>query len=519
MEEKNLNTDHLKWIDSSIVVLFFAGILSFLLFTGTLNSGYHFTDDHEMLDINADLSNASFTQTSIKWIKNDLNIRFRPMYYLHRVFELKLLGANFFALSFYTGLLIASIFSLFYLGARKLKYSIIESLLLVLLAFTGHQMVIWWRLGPNETIGMVFLGLSFYFMARCAANKRRYMPNTILFNLFLILASLSKESFVIIIPAFAVYKVWNESRIFDISIKKSIRNNYLAGFSLTTMAVEMYAIVFVVGTNQIGYAGSSSSINELMKGVWTIFTSEIMLSGWLKFLLAIAILYFTSFLFLKPNRFERIKRLIGDILPPLLFSLLIISPNIVLYAKSGMMAHYLLPTTFGIAFLAISVLENIKNTVLNKTVLLACALFILASLSLAKQDAMNFTSEGKDTKVFLSAAKKNSKPDSKILLAADPVVGFEFSLSTKIYLASKGIIIPYGFPVTRNLASDFERGLKENWMKNFSNKAIGDLGGQPDIILLVYKNQTEGFFDESGLSQADYENIIENNPHAVYLKK
>jgi len=516
MMKKN-KSEYIKWIDSSMVILFFAGILSFLLFTGTLNSGYHFTDDHEMLEMNRDLKTMSLGSTISKWTANDLNIRFRPMYMFHRVLEMKLFGDNFFALSFYTGILIAISFSFFYLGARKLRYSVIESLFLVLLTFVGTQAAIWWRLGPNETVGMALLSLSFYFMARCLANKN-YIVNSSLANIFLILASLSKESFVIIVPAFVVFKIWNESREFDISIKKSLQKNYLSAFPLAATAVELYAIIFMVGTNQIGYAGATSSVSELAKGVWTILFTESMLWSWLKFLFLIILLFLISSFLEKSDKLNFLKRSIRKLALPIVFSLLIILPNLALYAKSGIIAHYFLPITLGLAFLVVSAIKLTASAILRIGAFIACAVFLSISFSITKQSALLFASEGADTKAFLDSAAQNANPGSKILLVADPVIGFEFSLSTKIYLAYHGIDISYGFPVSRNCASEFEKGLKENWINNFYNKGSLDSSDPPDEIL-VYKNQTENFFNESGLSKTDYTNIIENNPHAVYVKR
>lgn len=519
MKINNFQIENFKKVDLLVVILFFIGVFSFLFFTGTLNSGYHFTDDHEIIRINTDLESTSFLETSANWLKSDLNIRFRPMYYLHRIFEIKLFISDFLLLSLYTGLLASLSFSFFYFGARKLRYTVFESLLFVFLAFVGSQTVIWWRLGPAETIGIFFLGLSFFFMARCV-NKDKYLLNTISFGIFLILSSLCKESFVVIIPAFIAYKIWNESRVFDIPFKKSIQNNFLLIVPFAAMIVEIWAIIFVVGTNNLGYAGTSSSTSELLKGVQMIFTREDMLFVWVELLAVVVFLYLLSFVFFNSEKLARFKKSIKEISLPLTFLFLVLLPNLFLYAKSGMTTHYLLPTTLGIAFFIISILKNTDNNILRKAGFLACAVFIFVSSDIAKKTAYAFTSEGLGTNIFLSAVEKNAQSNSKILMVIDPITGYEFTWSIKTYLSSKDIDNLYVYAIPRDYSSDFERVLKSGWDKWFENKTFNEIGGQPDLIMIVYKSQSEGFFDQSNIPESNYTNLIEDsNPHAVYIKK
>lgn len=192
----------LKISDRWIVVLFFVGIFSFLYFTGTLTSGYHFIDDHSMISMKTSLDNSgSFLKTSLEYAKNDFNIRFRPIFSIFYIFEVQIFGVNFFALSIFTGIMALFSFSFFYAGMRKLGQGWLLSIIFVLLMFLGPQSAIWWRLGTNETIAMFFLGLCFLFMAKCLDGEK-YAANNILFVIFLSITSLCKESFIIIIPAF-----------------------------------------------------------------------------------------------------------------------------------------------------------------------------------------------------------------------------------------------------------------------------------------------------------------------------
>jgi hypothetical protein len=508
-----------KWADSAVVVFFFAGLLLFLFFTGALNSGYHFIDDHEMIRIYSDLKSNSFFHVASQWITNDFNIRFRPIYYLHRVLELRVFGDNFFALSFYTGLLAASTFSFFYLGARRLKYNILESLLFVFLTFIGSQMVVWWKLGPNETIGMLFLGLSFFFMAKSASGKK-YLLNSALFSFFLILASLSKENFVAIIPAFVLYKIWNERRIFNISVKKSIRKNRLSLILLVVMTVELWIIIFAIGTKNLGYAGSTSSARELLLGVYNILANGEMLLRWIKLMLILLSLFIGYLVLSKYRRKVSLKQSIQNILPSLTFFLLVFLTNIIFYAKSGMAERYLLPTTLGVAFFAVDMIRNTKNRFFQKGMILACVIFAFFSYNIAKKSAFAFAAEGKQTNELLTAIVKNAKQDSDNLLVADPIGRFEATDSLKTFVASQGVGNIYGYPIAIEYKLDFGAALTEKWMEWFKGKTMEYMKSQPGEIIFLDKWQDEKFFEDSGFQKKDYQNILTaENPHALYLRK
>lgn len=519
MDEIATKKDNSKWIDPAIITTFFIGLLFFLFFTGTLNSGYHFTDDHEMTEIHSDLAKTPIVETSVKWITNDFHIRFRPLYYVHRVLEIKIFGTNLLLLSLYTSLLISTLISLFYAWARTMKYSVVESLFFVLLAFVGDQSAIWWRLGPNETIGLVFLGLSFYFMAKCLDGEK-YQLYSILSCIFLVFASLSKESFVIIIPAFALFKTWKESKYFGISIRESLKHNAFLFFPLVIMAAELWFIFFVVGTNQIGYAGTCSGIGQLARGIWIILTSKNMLLPWIALIAVVAALYIGSFFFSKSDKWPEFRNSLDQILPLTVFFLLILLPNLYLYAKSGMSGRYLLPTTIGVGLFVIAMLHNVRNILFYCAVLIICCSFVRDSFHHAIKIVFAFSVEGQQTNEFLSAAVRNSKADAKILLAVEPVTGSETTWATKIYLSQYGIANLYGFPLLTDYSSDMERSLKAEWEKWFKGRMISDMHGQPDLILIINKNQTSDFFCRSGIRAESYRSLIkEENPHAVLIKK
>lgn len=508
----------IKSPDSLAVIFLFASILFFLFFIGTINSGFHFIDDHQMLGIHSDLGKASIIKTMSTWISSDLLARFRPMYVVHRVLEMKIFGADFFALSLYSGILAAFTFSFFYLGARQLKYSVFESLIFVLLAFVGPQMTIWWRLGPSETIAMFFLGLSFFFMGK-SADGENYLRNNILFVLFLIAASLSKESCVIIVPAFVFLKIWNESELFGISIKESIRRNLLLIFPIIAMVAELGIIYYVVGTNKLGYAGLIYGGPELIKGILAIVSQMDMLGEFFVLLAFIGIIYCINMIIVTVGEAKVFRKSIKKIFVPLFFSALIVFPNIILYAKSGMVERYLLPATIGGAFFIIYMLKNIDKSYLRVVALAAVLVFALVSLKTAVENASAFAIDGVHTNQLLSAIIENNKPDSTILLVADLVENLEHSLALDRFLEHQGINGLYGYPLARKSNSDLADSEKE-WLNWFEGKTINNMDCQPDMIVILDKKRAETFFDQTGISKSSYENILDaDNPYQLFFSR
>ncbi len=461
-------------------------------------------------------NNGSLLKTSLDYVKNDFNIRFRPLFYPYYVFEVWMFGVNFFALSIFTGMLAFFSFAFFYFGMRKLGHSEIMSIIFVLLIFLGPQAAIWWRLGTNETIAMFFLGLCFLFMSKCLVDNN-YKSNNILFIIFLSIASLCKESFIIVIPAFVVYKIINEKEVFKITLKNSVRKNVLSIFPLMLMMFEIAIIKFVVGTNQIGYAGVTSSISEFIIGIKNILLNKNSLFDWLFFVGLSLITYLISFFLSKKTKF-------GEFIKPIsnyfYFSFLLVLPNVLMHAKSGMVERYLVPTTLGLSFLIIGILENTKQVYFKSVIFVFAVVLIFFSLVSAKNSAAVFAAEGEQTNMLLSSVLKKMRSDSKILLVADPVDRYEVSDSAKIYLAYYGFNNLYVYPIERTYTTDFERRLRDEWQKWFKGRKIENMQGLPDGIIFVEKKQVSQFFAQSRIPEALYDEAMnKSDRYSFYVKK
>lgn len=114
-----INLGKMKWC----IAFVWIGLTMFLYMniTGILDSGYHLIDDHEIYEIKADFLQIGFWGTMIKWLKADLNIRFRFTYFLFRIAECYFLGDCFKLWHIVQGAI--SVLSLFtaYFFARRMQ--------------------------------------------------------------------------------------------------------------------------------------------------------------------------------------------------------------------------------------------------------------------------------------------------------------------------------------------------------------------------------------------------------------
>lgn len=142
-----------------VLLLSFLYVFGILIFTGTLNSGWHFVDDHEYLLYQYDFQKLHMTLTDVVCSTTlaDLGHRFRPLYYPLRILMVDVFGSNLFLFSVIKGCEIALTILLLYVFARRIQAGRIPAAFFALLTVTGYQSVVWWKLGPQEAMGTLLV--------------------------------------------------------------------------------------------------------------------------------------------------------------------------------------------------------------------------------------------------------------------------------------------------------------------------------------------------------------------------
>jgi hypothetical protein len=444
-----------------IFLLFWFAILTLC---GTLFSGYHFMDDHGILRESKDVANFNLQKEVKIFTKNllDPKMRFRPFYWVHRRLMLAVMGTDFTTMSIYIGFLAVFTSFFLFLFMKKTGFSVIESFLFVGLTLLGEQAAIWWRLGNNETLGMLMLSIALLFMALSVNTfqKRKKILYEILFGLFVILASWSKESFILIIPALIFWKIWltrqkkqepgqqdptNSKQIAKGTWLEAVKENLIPGILLLLVClIELVHVIKNVGTTKIVYAGYEGF--QLANFIKTGLQGFMAVHGWVILLFLILCLRRPGGLFSRKPPREASGRprksfSLNQVFWAFVLTGLIAVPQIVLYMKSGMMDRYLLPGVMGLTFLMVVLLRYIRETDSKKIVTIIAALLLavisLQQLRVTRYTAIGFANDGKQINAWLQSIEKNTNEQDKILVVTHMRRHYEGAISLKIYLDEK----------------------------------------------------------------------------------
>jgi len=491
-----------------VLIIFVFLVFGFLAFTGTLFSGFHFTDDHEIVRINNYLKHGDFFQLARGVISNDLNKRFRPFYFLHRVLQTRLFGINFTLWYIYNGFLASFCAFFLYLFARSANFSFSQSLFFSFLTLSGPQAVIWWRLGPSETQGMFFLVLCLFFLAKGVYSHRYNALYNLAFVVSLIITSLCKESFIVLIPAILFWKIWLYSSRNRISFIGAVyKNLFSISFLILIMLIELYIITAFVGTNKLGYVGVDQNIHLLRllgKSIYFII-------GRAPFILALFGMFLIMRSRLNNNQkfsiYDISKVFIDNFLKIIILFSLIFFPQAFLYNKTGFWDRYLLPVFLAFSFLVIYLHREIDRSggisyFLKKIFVILLIIVLWFNVEPTIHIAKAFTNEGVATNSLLESITKNTNENSEILIASDPVGNFEWSFSISTYLKLVGNRSNYYFMwidtgvVAHN--SEFNEQLRKSIKASFQDKNSANIHNFKRIeCIAIFPGLEEPFLTQS----------------------
>lgn len=371
-------------------------VLLILLITGTLLSGLHLVDDHEFFSIANTIEEDGFGRGLCRIVKDDFSLRFRPLYTVVRVVGVCLLGHNATLWSVCKAIEISLAMLLFYIFAREVNTSKLFSAFFAILIMLGEQSAIWWRLGPQESLGVLLFSAG--MVTTLLLGRKRTKTTIIGFVLILALLSWQKEAFCLTVPGFFLLLM-----AYDAQNAVETEKNNLIRFLCTFMKVHMveiiligfiiiidiYAIVCRVGTDRLGYAGFSQEwpITDYILGIWDSITK----SCFPYILLAIIMMIFMQI------EFKKEKRSFKEIFE-VLFCIYLVGIEYVVYAKSGMEERYLIPWVIGIFYFVIIIGYRIicdnKRVIRGAVELLMLFTIYFTMLMLPK--AISFAGQGQD---------------------------------------------------------------------------------------------------------------------------
>lgn len=498
-----------------LFVFIWIGLTVFMFMggSGILDSGYHFIDDHEIYEIRADFSRFGFWESMVKWLKADLNIRFRFSYFLIRISECWLLGDHFRLWHIVQSTIaVLSIFMAYYFARRMQTPSWLSYLFSMGIFLGGGQSAVLWRLGPQECLGVLLLMITLICLTYYAEQKRFFLWSVVL-TFFL---GGIKESFLILLPLLPFLLLTMEMRKEnEISFKRClgmIKDKLLYWIvTYAIFAIDMCIVVLRVGVNKIKYAGIDKTfgIKEYMKA-----TLEICSGSFRAYTLVCVIgVCFLPVLFLVWKWNCLTKSVFLEILISVLTFGYILASQFVLYAKSGMDERYLIPATIGFSlFWTIDMAYLIKKVSIPVCFYNFFMVFFALMLAAGYKDdesAWRYAQDGKNTTAMMEqvAEYKELNPDIVVSL------GYEMDVSASIYLQER-----YGIKTVYNLNYSEGNGslVYDGWRKDQKEK--DSIEFDKAHMYLGYMNGIEDDMENHGLNLKDFSLYIYGD-YALYIDK
>ncbi|MBD2464248.1 hypothetical protein H6G89_24905 [Oscillatoria sp. FACHB-1407] len=482
--------------------------------TGLLTSGFHlFINDHVIITMHSDIQAIGLFPTIQKWVTYDYNSgRFVPFYFTQEVLLTQLFGLNATLWFIHTCLLTGLTAFLLFLFASLIDIPILGAILFSGLTLIGPQADMWARPSYTQVPGTFLLAgalvLTVYsakFSAR--PTRRKALIDAGLFVLVL-LASMTKESYIIFIPALVMIHVWLTCKFNEISLKKAIfQNRWIIGILLGLTAIEIVYILLFVGTDSMGYAGVDEDTFNPAKVIATVRT--LLVRSNFEFFVAASVLTLIAILWKK----ESFAAFFREITPVILITLAIVSPQIFLYTKSGIDGYYLIPATIGTSLLIVYALSLLQSHLKFLGYLVTG---IALAIVLAKLPAVwaNYTTVARDSAYMngllreASTCASNNRP---ILVVVNPRVRYEASVVTKttlnyMFQHQNLILASYGLEGT-DFFSDTLEPIERYWsfldpqsvIQAYENKTIKTTSTPKEDIsaVIVFDGLDEDFLNTS----------------------
>ncbi|MEO8209460.1 MAG: hypothetical protein ABI840_02780 [bacterium] len=520
--KKTLSRDILGFI------IFFSFWFGLFIYSGSLTSGYHFIDDHQILTLTEQLKTSSVNSVIKDFYLVELHFRFRPMFNVVRVVFAFLFGSNFtfWAISF--GLLgVLTSFFLFKFGTT-IGFSFIQSIIFALLTLVGVQSVMWYQYGDAENLGMFFLSISLFLLAKSIFSSKYTSIYRAGFLLSMIFSSLSKESFVIVIPAILFLQQWLYSSKNNVSLFTAIKKNILSIIILTVvLLLEMFLIIYLIGTDPTGQTGIDNNILSMF--FVRSFFYEI------RHFNIFLIILFGVFLIIENiiTHKNSTENFLKDFLKITTFFFLLIFPQFALYFKSGIMDRYYLPLmigfTFYLLYLTKKIWDNFHISHFTKYLYLFLIIFFL--IEEVRVNTIPYlvknAEDSRSTNSLLNSIIQNADEDSNIIIVMDPAQYFELCKSLIDYLKHFGdrekfsVKFTYRDHITKIYSdSSFYKKCQERTFKMFKNILFDSLKNIDDIQCVVIFPQLEKNFlreNNSWFDTGSYRRE-EFKPYSVYYK-
>lgn len=327
---------------------------------GGLHAGPRLVDDNQIFGLDRQVQAEGFSAAvEAQWRTRARSGRYVLVFLTEKVLKSWLYGSDVvlwrlhvMGLAILAGLLL-------HLAATRLGFRWPEALLFALLTITGAQSITWTRLIHGEGLGLVFLALALWIASHRIGVGRRAMLLDAAFVACLVLAGLTKESFLLVLPAMVLWRLVMVSEERSQSLRATVRERW-------PLLVPLLAVSAVYAANaptlrqsfETWYVGSHGlGGGRLRAAIADLFAA---LNPW-PLVLAAAVLLVASAASRSPP--AALRPVARRLLLVATVAAGIVVPQVVLYGSVGFgdggnadldAARYLIPASLGFALLFVA---------------------------------------------------------------------------------------------------------------------------------------------------------------------
>ncbi len=426
----------------SVFILFFLIWFSLFRFTGSFTRGYNIYEDYLVIKTNTQLDSGSLVSVTYNFAREDVDVRsrFRIFFSFYKVLSIKLFGNDLILHTIFSALLgILTSFFLFKFGIEA-GFTKPLSLLFGILIFTGPEVIAWTDFSGSENFAMLFLALALFYSMKSINAPREKSVYKILFTIFLFFASITKENFILMIPAVLFLYLLTFGMKYRISIFASVKKNIvLLSMNFFVMTILLLSIFIFVGLNNQGYTGVDTdklNLKTIFNFIESLFSYRIFIV-----ILSGMFIVFISDLIHSKSKDSSLTHSGVYFFNAVILFLLIVFPQYITYIKTGLVGRYLLPFIMGFSLLLLFVIKYIfesKSILPFLKYLYLALVFIFIFFEIKDYTIpplLKFTNEC-NAATGIANSIINKEGNDSLLFILDPVQNFHEVYSFKTYLSS-----------------------------------------------------------------------------------
>jgi hypothetical protein len=421
-----------------IPLIVFTIIWAFIFISsGIFNAGFnYFVDDHEIV-----LNHQNYTSFNDILVKPFTALfsaepkgRFRPLYDVFiRLFS-QVYGLNP-SIWYFSSFLVATITTgIFYIVGRLNKFSGLEASGFAGLIVFGQQASTYTRFGTPETTSTFLVALAFLFGSLNFKNNISQTISNLFFVFLAILSALNKEACILLLPALCFFKIWNLSTQNGITLKEAFFKSSISVLVILASFFGFLTYIKLGNVNGPGYAGVNGSTLSIEHFISSLTSNSAIFGS--------AIL--VNIVYLRKYHNQSVTAFY-------ILIFLIIIPQLIIYNKTGMFWHYVLPAAIGVSWLTFYPISKItkQSHSLGQKLTIIVTIVILAQIIFTRNYFQETANRVRSVQSLVTETSTCVNRHDSLAIVGNPYTNFEIlyaftTISSQVIKNDRTYLATYG---------------------------------------------------------------------------